>query len=195
MQQQKLKELIAEEKKLEQKIEALKKDNLNNNEKQKQLDPQDQALLDKQKELEKLFNEILTPEMKEQIRKLEELLKQQNKEAIQQQLEKMDKSNEDVKKQIDRTLEQFKRKRAQDIRNYGTILHDDHGQHKNRRRVKRVIRQSSDNEEESKFLILHCQSLPRIGETNLGTLRDRLEFKDQNWTYVAWWSGKPSSSS
>ena len=108
MQQQKLKELIAEEKKLEQKIEALKKDNLNNNEKQKQLDPQDQALLDKQKELEKLFNEILTPEMKEQIRKLEELLKQQNKEAIQQQLEKMDKSNEDVKKQIDRTLEQFK---------------------------------------------------------------------------------------
>ena len=108
MQQQKLKELIAEEKKLEQKIEALKKDNLNNNEKQKQVDPQDQALLDKQKELEKLFNEILTPEMKEQIRKLEELLKQQNKEAIQQQLEKLDKSNEDMKKQIDRTLEQFK---------------------------------------------------------------------------------------
>lgn len=108
MQQQKLKEFIDEQKKLEQKLEELKKENLNNNEKQKQLDPLDQELLDKQKELEKLFNEIMSPELKELLKKLEEMLKQQNKEAIQQQLEKMNQSNEDLKKQLDRTLEQYK---------------------------------------------------------------------------------------
>lgn len=107
-QEQKIKDFINEQKKLEQKLENIKSENLKNNEKQKQLSPLDQELLDKQKELDKLFNEILTPEMKALIKKLEESLKQQNKDAVQQQLEKMNQSNDEMKKQVDRALEQFK---------------------------------------------------------------------------------------
>ena len=107
-QEQKIKDFINEQKKLEQKLENIKAENLKNNEKQKQLSPLDQELLDKQKELDKLFNEILTPEMKALLKKLEESLKQQNKDAVQQQLEKMNQSNDEMKKQLDRTLEQFK---------------------------------------------------------------------------------------
>lgn len=108
MKEQKLKEFLEEQKKLEEKLEELKKDNLNNNEKQKQLDPLEQEILDKQKELEKLFNEVMSPEMKDLLKKLEEMLKQQNKDAIQEQLEKMNQSNEEMKKQLDRALEQYK---------------------------------------------------------------------------------------
>ena len=107
-QEQKIKDFINEQKKLEQKLDNIKSENLKNNEKQKQLSPLDQELLDKQKELDKLFNEILTPEMKALLKKLEESLKQQNKDAVKQQLEKMNQGNDEMKKQVDRALEQFK---------------------------------------------------------------------------------------
>jgi len=107
-QEQKIKDFINEQKKLEQKLENIKSENLKNNEKQKQLSPLEQELLEKQKELVKLFNEILTPEMKALLKKLEESLKQQNKDAVQQQLEKINQSNDEMKKQVDRALEQFK---------------------------------------------------------------------------------------
>ena len=107
-QQQKLKDFISEQKKLEQKLEEIKKDNKVLNEKQNQLDPLDEELLKKQKELEKLMNQVMTPEMKEMLKKLEELVKQQNKDAIQDQLDKMKLGNEDIKKELDRSLEQFK---------------------------------------------------------------------------------------
>ncbi len=107
-QQQKLKDFVAEQKKLEAKVEQLKNENKVKNEKEKQLNREEEELLQKQKELEKLFNEIMTPEMKELLKKLEDMMREQNKEGIQQQLEKMKLNNEDMKKQLDRTLEQYK---------------------------------------------------------------------------------------
>ncbi len=107
-QEQKVKDFINDQKKLENKIEQLKTENKAKNEREKQLNPQDEELLKKQKEVEKLFNELLTPEMKAMMKKLEEMMKQQNKEAMQQELEKMKMKNEDMQKQLDRTLEQFK---------------------------------------------------------------------------------------
>lgn len=108
MQEQKLKDYVAEQKKLEKKMEQLRNENKQLNEKQKQLDPLDEELLKKQQELDKLISEIMTPEMKELMKKLEELVKKQNMEDIKQQLDKMKMSNEDMKKELDRSLEQFK---------------------------------------------------------------------------------------
>lgn len=107
-QQQKIKDFIAEQKKLEAKVEELKNENKLKNEKEKQLTQQEEELIKKQQELDKLFNEIMTPEMKELLKKLENMMKEQNKDAVKQQLEKMKMSNEDMKKQLDRTLEQYK---------------------------------------------------------------------------------------
>ncbi len=108
MQQQKLKDFINEQKKLEQKIEEIKKDNAVQNEKQQQIDPLEEELLQKQKELDKLINDLMSPEMKDLLKKLEEMVKQQNKEGIQNQLDKMKMNNEEIKKELDRSLEQFK---------------------------------------------------------------------------------------
>jgi hypothetical protein len=107
-QEQKLKAFIEQQKQLEKQIEAIKKEQKQLNDKQNQLSPLDQELLDKQKALEKLMNEVLSPEMKQMLKKLEDLIKQQNKDAIQQELNKMNQANEDLKKQLDRNLEQFK---------------------------------------------------------------------------------------
>ncbi len=107
-QEQKVKDFINDQKKLENKLEQLKNENKAKNEREKQLTPQDEELLKKQKELEKLFNELLTPEMKAMMKKLEEMMKEQNKEGMQQELDKMKMKNEEMQKQLDRTLEQFK---------------------------------------------------------------------------------------
>jgi hypothetical protein len=107
-QQQKLKDFIAEQKKLEQKAEEIKQENAAQNDKQKQIDPLDEEILKKQEELDKLINSIMTPEMKDMLKKLEEMVKQQNKDAIQNQLDKMKMNNEAIKKELDRSLEQFK---------------------------------------------------------------------------------------
>ncbi len=107
-QQEKIKEYIKDQKKLEAKLEQLKSENKTKNEKENQLNPKEEELLNKQKELDKLFNDLMTPEMKEMLKKLEEILKQQNKEGLQEQMEKMKMNNEDMQKQLDRTLEQFK---------------------------------------------------------------------------------------
>ncbi|MCC6817932.1 MAG: hypothetical protein IT245_03450 [Bacteroidia bacterium] len=107
-QQQKLKDYISEQKKLDKKLEEIKQENDQLNEKQKQLDPLDEELLKKQEELNKLMKELLSPEMKELMKKLEEMVKQQNMQGIQQQLDKMKLNNEEIKKELDRSLEQFK---------------------------------------------------------------------------------------
>lgn len=108
-QEQKLKDYLNEQKKLEKKLEEIKKENQTLNQRQEQLNPLEQELLDKQKELDKLMNELMTPEMKEMLKKLEELVKKQNLQDIKDQLDKMKMSNEDMKKQLDRNLEQFKK--------------------------------------------------------------------------------------
>lgn len=107
-QQQKLKEFIAEQKKLEKKAEELKQENAAQNEKEQNISTPDEEILKKQEELDKLINSVMTPEMKELVKKLEEMVKQQNKDAIQNQLDKMKLSNEEIKKELDRSLEQFK---------------------------------------------------------------------------------------
>lgn len=108
-QEQKLKELLNDQKKLENKIEQLKTENKAKNEKEKQLQKeQDLSLLEKQKEIDKLFEQLMTPEMKDLLKKMEEMLKQQNKEELEKQLDKMKMDNQDMQKQLDRTLEQFK---------------------------------------------------------------------------------------
>lgn len=107
-QQKKLKDFLTEQKKLQEKLEDLKNKNQLKNEKEKQLNLEDKELLEKQKEIEKMFKELLTPEMKELLKKMEELLKQQNKDELKKQMENLKLNNEEMKKQLDRTLEQFK---------------------------------------------------------------------------------------
>ena len=74
-----------------------------------QLSEMDQELLDKQEMIEKLLNEVMDDELKELLEKLEELLKQNDKEELKENLDKIEQSSEDMKKQLDRSLEMLKR--------------------------------------------------------------------------------------
>lgn len=74
-----------------------------------QLSEMDQELLEKQEMIEKLLNEVMDDELRDLLEKLEELLKNNNKEELKDNLDKLEQSSEDMKKQLDRSLEMLKR--------------------------------------------------------------------------------------
>jgi hypothetical protein len=103
-----LQDLLDKQSDLQNKIEQIKQKNQQNNISEQQYKPVDQELLDKQQQLEKLFNELMTDEMKELFKQLQELMDKTDKDKVNEMLDKMKLSNEDMKKELDRNLELFK---------------------------------------------------------------------------------------
>lgn len=104
----KIKELLEKQKELEQKINELTQENQKNNDRQNEFKQYNEEVLKKQEQLQKLFDELMTDEMKEMMKKLEEMMQKLDKNMLGNELEKMDLSNKDLEKELDRSLELFK---------------------------------------------------------------------------------------
>lgn len=104
----KMKDLIEMQKELKKQVENLKQENQQKNSKMSEFMEFDPALVEKQKQLEKLFDEVMSDEMKELFKKMEELMDQLTKDKAQELLEDMKFSAEDLEKELDRSLELFK---------------------------------------------------------------------------------------
>ena len=104
----KIENLLKKQKDLEKSIENAKNLNEKNNRQKEENQQSSENLLDKQKQLQELFEQVMTPEMKELFRKMEELMEKMDKDKIMEQIEKMKLSNEDIEAEMDRTLELFK---------------------------------------------------------------------------------------
>ncbi|MCI5059124.1 MAG: hypothetical protein MRY83_23630 [Flavobacteriales bacterium] len=105
---QKINDVLERQKELEKKIsDALQKNEKHQNEQNefRKLDPE---LVEKQKKLEELFEEIMTDEMKELYEEMQELMEKMDKDDFQNKIEEMNLSNEDIEKELDRALELFK---------------------------------------------------------------------------------------
>ena len=104
----KLEDILKKQNELKNKIEETKQENQLNNQQQQEFTPPDESLLEKQKQLEQLFENIMTPEMKKLFDELNKLLDKLDKNQVQQKLEELKLSNKDMEKELDRTLEAFK---------------------------------------------------------------------------------------
>lgn len=104
----KLEDLLSKQKKLQKKVEKLKNENRQNNQQQSEYQQPDEKILEKQKQLEELFDKVMTPELKEKYEELQKLLEKLDKDKIQQALENMKLDNKDLMKELDRNLEIFK---------------------------------------------------------------------------------------
>lgn len=103
-----LQELLETQKKLQEQIEKSKNEQKKNNQEQKEFNELDQDILEKQAKLEELFEQLMTPEMKELYEELEKLMVEMNKDKLKDQLDKIELSNEELEKELDRSLEIFK---------------------------------------------------------------------------------------
>src|SRR5690606_1560332 len=80
-----------------------------NNQKENEFNPLQEQMLQKQQELQKLFDELFSEEMQKMMDEFQQLMEQENKDLLKDELEKMQLSEKELDKQLDRMLEMYKR--------------------------------------------------------------------------------------
>jgi len=103
-----IEDLLKKQKNLQQQVEQSRDKNKNKQQQQERYLEQSESIMEKQRQLEKLFDELMSDEMKEMFEKMEELMEQLDQNKIREELEKMEMSQEELEKELDRTLEIFK---------------------------------------------------------------------------------------
>lgn len=103
-----IQQFLEHQESLQNKLENIQKDNQQNNFEQNQLSEQEQEILDKQEQLNKLFDELMTDEMKKMYEELQKMMEEMNKDKLLDKLDDIEMNNDDVLKELDRSLEQFK---------------------------------------------------------------------------------------
>ena len=102
-----LQNFLKNQKNLEKQLEKIKKD-LQNEIAQEQ-NNKSQEILKKQEQINKMMEELMSDEMKELLDDLNKLADEINKEEVLEKLEDLDLSQENMIKELDRTIEHFKK--------------------------------------------------------------------------------------
>lgn len=103
-----IKDLIEKQKSLEQEINDIQDELKKNNQLENDFKEVSPSMMEKKKQLEEMFENILDEKTKEMIKELEKLMEQNNKELSQEQLKNMQLENKQLEKEMDRMLELFK---------------------------------------------------------------------------------------
>ena len=104
----KLESLVNRQKELQTKIDQIKEDEKKLSKQEQSFQKQNEDIIKKQQQIDKMFNEIMSDEMKKLIKQLEQMMQMQNKDQIKQEMDKLELNNKDVEKELDKMLEQFK---------------------------------------------------------------------------------------
>ena len=105
---QKLENMLERQRELQQRIERTTQQFQENNQQQQSFREMDERLMEKQRQVQELFENVLSEEMKELYRQVQELMEKMDKDALQQKVDEMKLSQEDIEKELDRAMEQFK---------------------------------------------------------------------------------------
>lgn len=90
---------------LEKQIESMSLDQNTQNE----INPFNENILKKQEQIQEMFNRIMDEDMKKLISDLQKMLEDFNKDNLDQQMREYKMSSEDIEKELDQTLDLFKR--------------------------------------------------------------------------------------
>ncbi|MCB0397437.1 MAG: hypothetical protein KDD36_12320 [Flavobacteriales bacterium] len=104
----KMKDILDRQKELEQKMNSIQQQNLKNQQEQKEYKSLSPELLEKQQQLNELFEKIMTDEMKELFEEMEKLLDELTREKMKDMMDQMKLNEKDIEKELDRSLEIFK---------------------------------------------------------------------------------------
>ncbi len=106
---QQLDQLIQKQQSIQDRLQDMNLQNLEKSVREQQYKEVDPDIIEKQKELEKLFQEVLSEDMKKLFDELQQMMSEMDRDKVNEMLEKMKWANEDIEKQLDRSLELFKR--------------------------------------------------------------------------------------
>lgn len=116
---QKLQKVMEQQQKLQERIERTTEQFKQETQRQQSFREMDERIMQKQQQVQQLFENVLSEEMKELYRQVQELMEKLDKDQLQKQVEEMKMGQEDIEKELDRAMEQFKQmeveQKAQDI--------------------------------------------------------------------------------
>lgn len=103
-----LEKLLDRQKELQQQIQDAKKSFEENLKNQEELNKTDENIQQKQEQVEKLMDEVMSEEMQELMKQIEELMEKLEKEGALEMMEQMQFNDQQLEKELDRMLELFK---------------------------------------------------------------------------------------
>lgn len=104
-----LEQLAKQQKKLKDDIAKMQEQIKQNNQFQQQYREQSEAIMEKQRQLEQLYEKLMTDDMKELMKEIEKLMNDVDKSKLQETLENIKLKNEDIEKQLNQDIELMKR--------------------------------------------------------------------------------------
>ncbi|MDG2455119.1 MAG: hypothetical protein P8N47_04845 [Bacteroidia bacterium] len=104
----KIQDLLDKQKELEKKIRDAVNKNKQKNNKEEEFTPPEESLLEKQKQLEKLMEEVLDEKTRKLMKKIQKLLDENRKDELQKAMDEFKFSEKEMSKEMDRMLELFK---------------------------------------------------------------------------------------
>ena len=110
---QRLQDILNQHDQIQKQTEQLQRQNEQISRQEEHFNKNDQQLQKQQEDMQKMFDQIMSPDMKKMYDELKKLLDQLNKDKLQDQLQKISMNNENMKKQMERTMELFKRMRVE----------------------------------------------------------------------------------
>ena len=105
----KVEDLKKEQQQLQESLEQLKEKMDQSIQEKNQLSEMDKELLEKQEMIEKLLEDVMDDELKKLLDDLMKMMENNNKQELKKEMDKIDQSAEDMKKQLDRSLEMLKK--------------------------------------------------------------------------------------
>ena len=106
---QQLQQIAEKQQQVREMLNQMQEQIKENNRLEQKYKDQSDKLLEKQRELDRLFNEVLDEKMKETMREIERMMNEADKKKVQQELDNLKMTNEDLEKQIDQDLELMRR--------------------------------------------------------------------------------------
>lgn len=104
-----LEELKNKQAEIKNQLQQMRQQMNENKQMEEKFRDQSQQLMEKQKELDKLFDEVMNEEIKEMMKEMDRLMNEMDKKKVQDELESLKLKNEDLEKQLDQNIELLKR--------------------------------------------------------------------------------------
>ena len=104
-----LQEIQKKQNQVRQMMQQMQQQIQENNRLEQKYREQSEQLMEKQRELDRLMNEVMDEKMKETMAEIERMMKELDKKKVQQELEQLKMDNAELEKQLDQNIELMKR--------------------------------------------------------------------------------------
>lgn len=104
-----LQQIQEKQKQVRQMMQQMQQQIQENNRLEQKYREQSEQLMEKQRELDRLMNEVMDEKMKETMAEIERMMQELDKKKVQEQLEQLKMDNSELEKQLDQNIELMKR--------------------------------------------------------------------------------------